>query len=420
MPVDESYTEYAYNMIKYIEEEFGPRYSSTAAEKKANLWVKEELSKFCDETHFEEFETRPNAYPQGIIKITGFLAGISFVFMPFAFPLPILSAIFMLFGLFLLGTNLFLGQRWLGFLFQKGVSNNVYGIIKPSGEVKFRILFEGHIDSAKQLRIGEYERLPLKRLGLGIFYLAFTIIMSFVKFFSQLGGGIPIYFQYGIFQWTLFDWIYFIPLIALFPCFIFTVRRFTGDVVVPGAADNLSGVAVTAALGKYLGQNRPINVEIIVASMRSEEIGSRGANYFVQQHGDLLENGIAYVIDDSGAGDLFYLVERSILYRISFDPEAMNLIEEAHSLYKKETPDAVPLKRGNVILGASDAAAYVKAGYKSGFILGILDVEGAKIAKPPHWHSTKDTWKNINKKMVRDNIGVALKFVELLDKKYVT
>lgn len=380
--------------------------------------MKDEFTKFCDEIHREEFETRPNAYPQGIIKIVGFLTGISFIFMPFIFPLPIFSAIFVLIGVLILITNLFLGQRWLGVLFRKGVSSNVYGIIKPSEEVKFRILFEGHIDSAKQLRIGEYERLPMKRFMLGILYLVFTVAMAFVKFFAQLGGALPIYFQAGVFQWTLYDWIYFIPLIVLFPCFIFVVRGLTGDKVVPGAADNLSGVAVTAALGKYLHLNRPKNVEIIIASMGSEEIGSRGAHYFVQQHGDLLENSIAWVIDDSGAGDTFYLVGKSILYRISFTPEVMDRMEEAYTLYKSENPDAIPLKRGNVILGASDASQYVKAGYKSGFILGIMDVEGQKIAKPPHWHSTRDTWKNINKQMLKDYIGIALKFVELIDKEF--
>ena len=220
MQADDSYTDYAYNMIKYLEETFGPRYSSSEAEKKANLWVKAEFSKFCDETHQEEFETRPNAYPQGIIKIVGFLAGIAFIFMPFIIPLPLFSAIFVLIGLFILITNLFLGQRWLGVLFKKGVSSNVYGIIKPSGEVKFRILFEGHIDSAKQLRIGEYERLPGKRFLLGILYLVLTVTMSFVKFFGQLERTVPIYLESGIFQWTLYDWIYFLPLIILYPCFI--------------------------------------------------------------------------------------------------------------------------------------------------------------------------------------------------------
>lgn len=403
-------------MIKFLEETYGPRFSSSEAEKNANLWVKDEFSKFCDEIHLEEFETRPNAYPQGIVKLTGLLAGMAMVFMPFIFPIPLFSAIFVLIGLFILLTDLFLIRgRWFGFLFKKGLSSNVWGRISPSGEVKFRLLFEGHIDSAKQMHIAEFEKFPAKRLLLGLLYLIYTIIMSFIKFFSQFKGTISIYFQYGIFQWTLYDWIYFIPLFILFPCFLFVVRGFTGGTVVPGAADNLSGVAVTAALGKYLHQNRPKHIEIILASMGSEEIGSCGAESFVQNHPDLLENSIAWVIDDSGAGDTFFLVEKSILYRISFTPEVMDRMEAAYALYKRENPAAIPLRRGNVILGASDASVYVKAGYKSGFILGIVDIEGQKIAKPPHWHSIHDTWKNINRQMLKDYIGMALKFVEILD-----
>ena len=91
---NDSYTDYAYNLIKEICEKFGPRYSSSEAEKKVNLWIKEEFSKYCDETHLEEFQTNPNLYPQGIFKVTGFFAGIAFVFMPLIFPFPILSAIF--------------------------------------------------------------------------------------------------------------------------------------------------------------------------------------------------------------------------------------------------------------------------------------------------------------------------------------
>ncbi|MHA1266055.1 MAG: M28 family metallopeptidase [Candidatus Helarchaeota archaeon] len=418
MQIDESYTEYAYNMIRQLEETFGPRYSSSEAEHNANLWVKEEFSTFCDEVYREEFETRPNAYPQGIIKIVGYLGGIAWVFIPFIFPIPIFSALIVIIALIILITNLFLGQRWMGVFFKRGVSSNVFGIIKPTGEVKKCVLFEGHIDSAKQLRIGEYEQLPAIRFLLGIIYLAFTIVMGILKYSALMNGSAILLFEGGLIQWTLYDWIYFIPLLILYPCFIFVIRGLTGDVVVPGAADNLSGVAVTAALGKYLSAHRPKHVEIIIASMGSEEIGSCGAKSFVQRHPELLKNGIAYVIDDSGAGDTFYLVEKSILYGITFDPEVMDRIEKAHALYKENHPSAVPLKRGNVILGASDASVYVKAGYKSGFILGILNKEGAKIAKPPYWHSIKDTWRNINKAMIRDNIGVALTFVHLLDEEF--
>ena len=87
------YIDYAYNIIKDICEKFGPRYSSSEAEKNANLWIKQEFSKYCDETYLEEFKTNPNLYPQGIFKVTGIFAGIAFIFIPMIYPFPILSAI---------------------------------------------------------------------------------------------------------------------------------------------------------------------------------------------------------------------------------------------------------------------------------------------------------------------------------------
>ena len=101
MKADNSYTDYAYNLIKTIEEKFGSRYSSSDGEKKANLLVKEEFSKFCNETHIEEFQTHPNLYPQGIFKVTGLFGSISFIFLLMIFPFTILAAILILLGLFI-------------------------------------------------------------------------------------------------------------------------------------------------------------------------------------------------------------------------------------------------------------------------------------------------------------------------------
>jgi len=267
-----SLTEYAYNIIKDISEKFGPRYSSSEAQ-------------YCDDTYREEFETTPNLYPQGIFKVTGFFAGIAFVFIPLIFPFPIIAAIFISLGLFILFTELMFMKRWIKFLFKKGISSNVYGIIKPTGEVKYRILFEGHMDSAKQMRIAEREGdPPIKVFILGFIYLFFTLAFAIVKFIIQLlaSNTLTEIFRFGIIRLTIIDVFYFLPWLILYPCFIYLLRGFTGNTVVPGAADNLSGVAVSAAVGKYFNKNKPKNVEIIIASMGSEEIGDRGAKFFVE------------------------------------------------------------------------------------------------------------------------------------------
>ena len=204
MAVDDSYSDYMYNFVDTICKKFGPRYSCSKAEKDANIWIKEELDKFCDETFIDEFETKPALYPQGLIKVTGVLAGISILFMPLKFPLPLFSALLVILGLIVLYSELVKMKEWIGFLFKKKKSSNVFGIVKPTNEVRFRIIFEGHTDSAKVMNIASYKRKKRQLVAiLGLSYLFYTIIFSFWKLFAQIFNGASIIIgEWWIFSWT--------------------------------------------------------------------------------------------------------------------------------------------------------------------------------------------------------------------------
>ncbi|TFF96047.1 MAG: M28 family peptidase, partial [Promethearchaeota archaeon] len=373
MSREHSLADYAYGFIKKICTIFGPRYSSSEAEKNANLWIKEELSHYTDEVYMEEFKTNPNLYPQGIFKLTGILVGVAWIFIPLLFPLSLIAALLVGLGLFVLITELMMLKRWIKVFFKTGTSSNVWGRIKPSGEIKYRIVFEGHTDSAKMMRAVNQNADPkFILLGFGFLYILFTLIMSIVKFIAQLIGGASItLFQVGWIQWTLFDWIYFIPWFILFPSFLYLIYGVTGNKVVDGANDNLSGSAVTAAIGKYFYENRPKNVELIIGSMGSEEIGDRGAKYFVDTHGELLKDCYAFIIDSAGAGDKLYIVEKDTMHLTKYSPEVVKRIEKAYNLYKRENPDAIKCEKGGIPLGSSDACMYAKAGYKASFIIAI-------------------------------------------------
>lgn len=415
MSLDEL-TDYAFNFIKDVEEKFGPRYSCSEAEMQANLWIKEEFSKYCDKTFIETFETWPNLYPQGFVKILGFLVGFAFILIPLIFPLPILAAIGISIGLYMFYDHLVHMKRYLKVFFKKGTSSNAWGRIKPTGEIKWRIVFEGHTDSAKQMRLGERAKPNVIPLILGFVYVAFTLVFSIMKFiYVLIGGTAVIIFNFWIIQWTSLDTIYFVSLIFLYPFFIYLIRMFTGNTAVPGAADNLSASAISAALGKYYSKNRPKNVELIIASMGSEENGDRGAEAFVEKHGDLLKNSYAFVLETIGQGDRLYIIEKDFhTYGKKYSPEVIERIEKAHELYKKEDPHVIYLEKGGVPIGSSDACMYLNAGYKSAFII----VVSKETRKPRYWHSMEDTWKNIDKKVLKDVIGVCLKFVELVDKEF--
>ncbi len=406
--------DYAYDFIKNICQKIGPRYSSSKEEKEANLWIKEEFSTYLDEVNIEEFKTNPNLYPQGVFKATGIFIGIAWLFMFLRFPFVIFSAVFILLGLFVLITELMMLKRWIKIFFKSGISSNVWGNITPSGDVKFRIIFEGHTDSAKMMRaVNENADPKIIFLGLGFLYIIYTLVIALVKFFAFLflGEAIVLYSN-NLIQWTMYDWIYFIPWIILFPSAIYLIFSVTGNTVVEGANDNLSGTAVSAAIGKYFSENRPKNVELIVGSMGSEEIGDRGAKFFVDTHGDLLKDSYGFIIDSAGSGDKIYIVEKDKMHLTTYSQEVIERIEKAYIAYKEENPNVIKCERGGLTVGSSDACMYSKAGYKASFIITV----GEKLNKPPHWHSVTDTWQNIDKNVLKNVIGICLKFVEIVDK----
>ncbi|MFX0071585.1 MAG: M28 family peptidase [Candidatus Hermodarchaeota archaeon] len=417
MGLNNSYSDYMYNFVDTICKKFGPRYSCSKAEKDANIWIKNELDKFCDETFIDEFETHPGLYPQGLIKVSGIIAGISFIFMPLIYPFPIFSMILILIALLVLYSELFLMKEWIKFLFKKGTSSNVFGIIKPSEEVKFRIIFEGHSDSAKQMKIATYEnKPPTIRIIIGIYYLFHTIIFSLLKFFAQIFYGSSIVLvEDGIISITIIDLYYFIPLIIIYPLFIWVVKGFLGKTVVLGANDNLAASAVSAAIGKYLSNKRPRNVEVWVGSQGSEEVGDKGAKAFVEKYGKLgiLNNSYTIVLEECGGGDEIMMLEKD-MHKAIYSKEINEKLLKSYDQLKNQKRNILPIKTGNLIIGSCDACRYIHKGFKAAAIIGV---EKGK-RKPPHWHSVDDTPENVHKENLQDFLELSLKFVELVDREF--
>jgi hypothetical protein len=407
-----------YDFVDTICKKFGPRYSCSNAEKEANLWIREELDKFCDSTFIDEFEIRPGLYPQGLIKFTGFFAGISFLFIPLKFPLPILSTFFVLLGLFILYTELFLMKEWIRPFFKKLSSSNVFGIIKPLDKVKFRIIFEGHTDSAKQMNIASYKLKKRQIIVLfGLSYLFFTITISILKFIAQIIFGISIIqIDWWIFSWTIVDYIYFIPLIIIYPFFIWLLKGFLGKTVVFGANDNLSASAVTAAIGKYLSQNRPRNLEVWIGSQGSEEVGDKGANAFIEKYSELgiLDNSYSIVLECCGAADEILLIEKD-MHKAEYNDEINEIIVKAYEKVKEENHDIIPLRtKGRLIIGACDACRYIHKGYKASAYMGVEKAKNMAV----NWHSIEDSPENLNKKVLMNFLELSLKIVEIVDNKF--
>jgi len=405
-----------YDIIDSICKKFGPRYSCSQAEKDANLWIKDELDKFSDETFIDEFKTRPAMYPQGFIKFAGILGGSSPIFMIFQFPFPILSAVFVFLGLWILYSEMMLMKGWIGPFFKKKTSSNVFGIIKPTGEVKFRVIFEGHTDSAKEMNIASYPRKLRKWIAIiGLYFLVHTIIFSLWKCIVQITGDSSIIiYDSNILSWTTIDLVYFLSLIIIYPFFIWILKGFLGKTVVLGANDNLSGSAVSLAIGKYLSKNRLKNVEVWVGSQGSEEVGDKGAGAFVKKYGDqgILNNSYTVVLECCGAAEEMAIIEKD-MHGAIYDKDVNNILEDAYNAVKKENPDILKLRRVYLKIGACDACQYIHKGYKASAIFGVEEHKH----KAVNWHSINDAPENISKKVLKDFFNVCLQFIDLIDQK---
>ncbi len=409
------FAEYSYSLIEKICNDIGPRYSSSIEEKKANLLLKDEMSTFCDETNIEEFETRPNLYPQGIIRIVFLIGGLAFFTALFAYPFSIIASFLVFVSMFVLFVELMLLKGWVKFFFRKGTSSNVYGIIKPSEEVKCRILLEGHTDSAKQMRISTIkgDTIPTILLIMSLVYNLFAFVYPIVKIIlqSQISNHYILY-DLTVFQWTKIDLFCYPIIFVLFILYIATFSLFLGDKVVMGANDNLSGTAVACAVGKYFSKNKLKNVELIIASMGSEEVGEKGAHHFVNSHPELFEKSLSLIFECVGAGVELLAVEFDFMHLAKYSQKVLSNLEKGYNRYKQFDSNIIPLRIGRLIIGSSDANIYTKKGYEAAFVI-ILD-ENTK-HKPVQWHTINDTLEFIDKKILQDIIGISICFVQEIE-----
>ncbi|MEA2069961.1 MAG: hypothetical protein U9O98_01575, partial [Asgard group archaeon] len=254
----EKYSQHAYDFIADISEKFGPRFACTKQENNANLWVKKKWSSFCDIVKREEFFTRPNLLPQGLFKIMLFLGILAFFPNVLLYPYSIFASIISFIALLLLFFEGGLEKGPLKFFFKKKQSSNVYGIIKPKKDTKFRVILDGHIDSAKEMR---WSRTLKPQIAFSLIILVFiyylvNIIYPLVKVLVQAFSSVEIITQYSIFEVTIFD-LYYLPInFTLLVIFIFAFSGMISNKVVIGANDNLSGTSVASAIGLYFSKNR--------------------------------------------------------------------------------------------------------------------------------------------------------------------
>ena len=387
----ENEEDFMFNLIDEICKKIGPRLAFSKKEDEGARFIENKFKKYCDKTKVEQFKARTGPF-QLDFRVSAILYVISVLTYLI---IPWISLVLMTFCVIsLLGVNIW-NFRLLYIFGSVKQSQNVIGTIKPSSERKKIIIFGSHVDSANEL-------LLLYKFGFrfiyfvisGLFFMLFVIIISLVKLIIGL-------FQIIILGFDILILIAMIGIIGVFPLYFMVNYK----LVVEGANDNLSAVAVGINMMRIFSKNPPKNVELRFIAFGAEEGGRIGSNKYAERHKDELKESYTVNYDTVGGKGPGKLVILKKEVTVHHSPEVIQLLSEAarkagHPMELFSIPMA----------GGTDSWAFSKRGLHASAIY-----TKAETMIPKGWHLREDTPDVIDKKKLKICSDVGIEFVKILD-----
>ena len=386
--------QYMIDEITYICTKFEKRGPGSKGEHQACEYAAEKMKEYgCDRVYVEEFKENPDSF-YGWIYFTiscCFIALASYFFM------PVLSIIFIALGLTLCVLQFGLYKKVVDKCFKEETGHNVAGFKKPTGEVKRRIIFNGHPDAAWEWPF----KYKFTYLGfdihlivcfIGAFYM---IAIAIARLAGALEGKLA----------TIFGLItlIFVPFwFALY--FMWNKKR-----VVDGANDNLSGCYIGMAILKLLKDEgiELENTEIGVVLTGSEEAGLRGAKAWSEKHCKEFDDvpTFVYSYDTIAQNEQLMVNYRDLNATVKVDKDVSDLFMEACEELN------IPVKKGFVppLGGATDSAAFAQSGMRATGITALNH------ALPDFYHTRLDTPDALNASCLADCFAASVKVLEKFD-----
>ncbi len=378
--------------------DIGPRPPCSEAERKLGAVLQDDWSGFCDQVDLHSFECHPRAFLGWVPwMVAAYLAVlVSYWLLP---PLAFVLACGSLLVVFLQGVRF---RELLDRLFPKAEGHNVVGVLRPRGEIERRIVLSAHQDSA-------YEFTLWYRFGKLSPYLVFALGAAWIWVTAgSLAAAIG---------WAMGaeDHLAFTVIGVVALCFYPVVGLYvflTAWTPVPGAMDNLSGVAVISALGKAAarggvdGQRLLASSEIILLATSAEEAGLRGSRRFVARHAARLERTPTYVINLDGIGDPAHMgfIARELWQGVRHDQGLIDLgMTAADSLGLAPT-------RVNLLIGGTDAAPFTQRAIPA---TTLICQDSTTLV--PNYHTRHDTLDNIDPVAMDNAFQLVLAMLEALD-----
>lgn len=390
----DSAAKYMIDEITHICTKFEKRGPGSKGEHQACEYAAEQMKEYgCDTVYVEEFKENPGSF-YGWIYFT-----ITCCFLAFAayFFMPVLSIIFIALGLLLCVLQFGLYKKTVDKCFKEEIGHNVAGFKKPTGEVKRRIIFNGHPDAAWEWPF----KYKFTYLGFDIHMIAcfigalYVLAIAILKLAGVLEGAIVNTLGYIGFAFVPF-WF------GLY--FMWNKKR-----IVDGANDNLTGCYMGMAILKMLKDEgiELENTEIGVVLTGSEEAGLRGAKAWSEKHHDEFNDvpTFVYSYDTIAQSEQLMVNYRDLNATVKVDKDVSDLFYEACEELK------IPCKKGFVppLGGATDSAAFAQSGMRATGITALNH------ALPDFYHTRLDTPDALNKTCLADCFAASVKVLEMFD-----
>ena len=176
--------------------------------------------------------------------------------------------------------------------------------------------------------------------------------------------------------------------------------------VVPGANDNLSGVAAQMSLAKALAEDPPRDLRVILLFPGSEESFEEGMQGWAARHfGELPRESTTFVCLDTVGSPTLMLLEGEGMLGIFEYPKGLKRL--IHAVAEDEGIELVANLR---FRNATDGLVPLKAGYPTAMIGSIDEF---KAPANYHWHT--DTAENVDYGTVAECARLCLALTRRLD-----
>jgi len=351
----------AYEHVKALAEEIGPRGSCTAQEKQAGDYIYKYFSQCGLETRRETFSAVTSfSWAFSLLYLFFVLAAGIF---PFHQPVGFFIALFAMVAFYFESNTFPVISR----IIPKRGSQNIIADLPAKSKAIRKVVVMAHYDSSRSA-LNFSPQMVKNFRGSYLLMVGSMVLIVFLYFLGTWSGLNPSIFWYFSLP----------PALYLFSTFLLLAHRELTGVYTPGGNDNASGVSVLLELGRVLAHLPLYTTSVTLLATGAEESGTNGALYYVKKNRPSKDTYFIN-LDNLGIGKVSVITEEGIL---GSKPSSPELVATARAVVQEK---GLELDFRGYKLLTTDGTVTLMRNYPT---MGIMAFDQDGLL--PNWHWPTD------------------------------